>query len=155
MRIIISRQEDKQKAGREDGGSEQLADAGGRSGGTRATVQKAAIVAAINASDDALSAQELHARLDDVGLATVYRNLARLAEGGEIDAILRPNGETAYRACSREHHHHLICRECGRVVEIHDCDLGEWGRKIGAEFGFSGVEHHAELIGTCDSCASR
>jgi len=122
---------------------------------SRSTAQKAAIVAALGDSKEALSAQELHERLDKVGLATVYRNLGRLAEDGEIDAIRRPNGETAYRACGHGHHHHLICRECGKVVEVHDCTLGEWSRKIGAEYGFSGIEHQAELLGTCESCAAK
>lgn len=120
---------------------------------SRATVQKAAIVEALNASDEALSAQELHEKLERVGLATVYRNLARLAEDGQIDAIRRPSGETAYRACGHGHHHHLICRTCGRVVELHDCSIGEWSRKIGAEYGFSAIEHQAELVGTCRECA--
>ncbi|MFT4050315.1 MAG: transcriptional repressor [Solirubrobacterales bacterium] len=121
----------------------------------RATAQKAAIIDALSGSDQALSAQELHERLEKVGLATVYRNLTRLAEDGEIDAIRRPTGETAYRACGHGHHHHLICRECGRVVELHDCALDDWGRKIGAQYGFSGVEHQAELTGTCRECAAK
>lgn len=118
----------------------------------RQTAQKAAIIDALNKSDRAVTAQELHERIADVGLATVYRNLARLADDGEIDAIRRANGETAYRACGHGHHHHLICRECGRVVELHDCSLDDWSRRIGAEHGFSGVEHQAELIGTCEGC---
>lgn len=118
----------------------------------RSTVQKAAIVKTLHKSDSALTAQELHERLDKVGLATVYRNLSRLAEDGEIDSIRRPNGETAYRACGHGHHHHLICRECGKVVEVHDCTLGEWSRKIGSEYGFSSIEHQAELLGTCKEC---
>lgn len=120
----------------------------------RATAQKAAIADAIRASERALTAQELHETLEGVGLATVYRNLGRLADDGEIDSIRRPSGETAYRACAHGHHHHLICRSCGKVVEIHDCSLGEWGSKIGAEYGFSSVEHLAELHGTCRECAS-
>lgn len=121
----------------------------------RKTEQRAAIVTALQHSDRALTAQELHEDLDDVGLATVYRNLGRLAEDGEIDAIRRPNGETAYRACGAGHHHHLICRECGRVVELHDCSLDDWSRKIAAKHGFVGVEHQAELLGTCEQCARR
>lgn len=121
----------------------------------RKTEQRAAIVTALQRSDRALTAQELHDDLDAVGLATVYRNLGRLAEDGEIDAIRRPNGETAYRACGSGHHHHLICRECGRVVELHDCSLDDWSRKIAEQHGFVGVEHQAELLGTCEQCAGR
>lgn len=135
MRTIISKTQDTPKA--------------------RATAQRAAITAALHESDVALSAQELHERLERVGLATVYRNLSKLAEEGEVDAIRRPNGETAYRACGHGHHHHLICRECGKVVEVHDCTLGAWSRKIGSEYGFTGIEHQAELLGTCAECAAK
>jgi Fur family ferric uptake transcriptional regulator len=124
-------------------------------GASRATVQRAAIVEALKQSKSALTAQELHERLDKVGLATVYRNLSRLEEHGEIDSIRRPSGETAYRACGHGHHHHLICRDCGTVVEVHNCSLGEWSRKIGDEYGFSSIEHQAELIGTCKQCEAR
>lgn len=118
----------------------------------RRTEQRASIVEALRKSDRAMTAQELHDSLDAVGLATVYRNLGRLADDGEIDAIRRPNGETAYRACGSGHHHHLICRECGRVVELHDCSLDDWSKKIAAKHGFVGVEHQAELLGTCEQC---
>lgn len=121
---------------------------------TRRTEQRRAIVDRLSRSDRALTAQELHEKLNDVGLATVYRNLGRLAEEGEIDAIRRPNGETAYRACGSGHHHHLTCRECGRVVEIHDCTLSDWSRKIASEHGFEQVEHQAELFGVCAECAA-
>lgn len=121
---------------------------------SRSTAQKATIVAALESSEAALTAQELHEQIEGVGLATVYRNLARLATDGEIDAIRRASGETAYRACGHGHHHHLICRQCGTIVELRDCSLDDWSRQIGAEHGFSAVEHQAELIGTCASCAA-
>lgn len=118
----------------------------------RRTEQRASIVEALRKSDRAMTAQELHDSIDAVGLATVYRNLGRLADDGEIDAIRRPNGEMAYRACASGHHHHLVCRDCGKVVELHDCSLDDWSKKIGAQHGFVGIEHQAELLGTCDRC---
>jgi Fur family ferric uptake transcriptional regulator len=121
---------------------------------TRRTEQRRAIFGELSRSDRALTAQELHDQLSGVGLATVYRNLGRLADEGDIDAIRRPNGETAYRACGSGHHHHLTCRECGRVVEIHDCTLADWSRQIAADHGFEHVEHQAELLGTCQACSA-
>lgn len=121
----------------------------------RRTEQRASIVEALQRNDQAMTAQELHESLDAVGLATVYRNLGRLAEDGEIDAIRRPNGEMAYRACASGHHHHLVCRECGKVVELHDCSLDDWSKKIAEKHGFVSVEHQAELLGTCEQCNRR
>lgn len=119
---------------------------------SRSTQQRAAIIVALRKLDAAVSAQELHGKLKGVGLATVYRNLARLAEEGEIDVIRRPGGELAYRACGEGHHHHLVCRECGHVVEIHDCAVEEWSRKLALKHGFAEIEHQAELTGTCANC---
>lgn len=119
---------------------------------SRRTHQREQIVEALRDHGGAVSAQELHSRLEGVGLATVYRNLGRLAESGEIDAIRRPNGEQAYRACSAGHHHHLVCRECGKVEEIHDCAIEEWAGKLGRRHGFTAIEHQAELVGTCSEC---
>ena len=70
------------------------------------------------------SAQELHAQparaRRPVGLATVYRDLQAMAEDGEIDVLRTDDGEAVYRRCCTGHHHHLVCRVCGRTVEVED-----------------------------------
>src|SRR5699024_9136283 len=54
-----------------------------------------------------------------IGLATGYRILQALAEAGEVDVVRTGDGEALYRLCrSTEHHHHLLCRRCGRAVEL-------------------------------------
>ena len=100
-----------------------------------------------------MTAQELHERLEGVGLATVYRNLQRLAAEGAADTIRRDSGEQAFLLCDRGHHHHLTCRSCGRVEQVRDCGLDDWARRMGARHGYSEVEHRAELLGVCASCA--
>ena len=122
---------------------------------SRRTEQREAILDALSASDRAVTAQELHAALDGVGLATVYRNLQRLADAGDADTLRRDNGEVAFLICDRGHHHHLTCRECGRVEQVRDCRLDEWAREVAAGHGFSHVEHRAELVGLCARCSSR
>jgi len=122
---------------------------------TRQTGQRRAIFQALAKDKTALTAQELHQHLTGVGLATVYRNLQRLAEQGKVDTIRRPNGELAFRVCGVGHHHHLICRSCGRVVEVHDCALEDWSRKLATEHDFSAIEHQTELFGTCGACANK
>jgi Fur family transcriptional regulator, ferric uptake regulator len=120
---------------------------------SRRTEQREAILEALRGSDRAVTAQELHGRLADVGLATVYRNLQRLADEGTADTLRRENGELAFLLCERGHHHHLTCRVCGRVEQVRDCRLDEWARSVAAAHGFGEVEHHAELVGVCARCS--
>ena len=89
----------------------------------RATKQRRAVEQVLRETDDFISAQALHARLreqgDTVGLATVYRTLNAMAEDERVDMLRVDDGEARYRLCaSDDHHHHLVCRECGRTVEI-------------------------------------
>jgi Fur family ferric uptake transcriptional regulator len=120
----------------------------------RRTEQREAIVEALRGRDRAVTAQELHGQLDGVGLATVYRNLQRLAEAGDADTLRRENGEVAFLLCGGGHHHHLSCRECGRVERVRDCRLDDWANEVAAGHGFSQVEHRAELIGLCAACSA-
>ena len=122
---------------------------------SRRTEQREAILDALSASDRAVTAQELHARLEGVGLATVYRNLQRLADSGDADTLRRDNGEVAFLICGAGHHHHLTCRVCGRVEQVRDCRLDGWAHEVAAGHGFSQVEHRAELVGVCAACSRK
>jgi len=121
---------------------------------SRKTEQREAILEALRASDRAVTAQELHGTLDGVGLATVYRNLQRLADEGVADTLRRDNGEQTFLLCGGGHHHHLSCRVCGRVEQVRDCRLDDWARAVAAEHSFAEVEHRAELVGVCAACAA-
>lgn len=122
----------------------------------RTTRQRSAIVEALECCEHPVTAQELHGRLaregGDVGLATVYRNLQRLAADGTADTLRRASGEQAFMLCGAGHHHHLTCRACGRVEEVRDCSLDRWSERIAREHGFSEVTHQAELVGVCATC---
>ncbi len=123
----------------------------------RPTRQQAAVSAVLERTDDFVSAQELHARLrsagDNVGLATVYRTLSGLAEDGAIDVLRTDDGEQVYRRCSTGHHHHLVCRSCGRTVEIEGPTVERWAQRVAADHGFAQVEHTLEIVGTCTECS--
>ncbi len=125
----------------------------------RMTRQRAAVSDALEGVEDFRSAQQLHeilrSRGDSVGLATVYRTLQGLADGGEVDVLRTEEGENLYRRCERrEHHHHLVCRTCGRTVEIDGPTVEAWATQVGATHGFSEIEHTVELFGTCETCAA-
>lgn len=122
----------------------------------RSTRQRAAVLAALADQPDFTSAQDLHARLradgTRVGLATVYRTLQTMAADDEVDVLRGDDGEVRYRQCSEGHHHHLVCRECGRTVEVAGRAVERWADSVSAEHGFTEVSHTMELIGLCSQC---
>lgn len=130
---------------------------GGPVTGQRSTRQRAAIADLLTASEEFLSAQQLHDLLTDrgdaIGLTTVYRNLQALVDSGQVDAIWDGSGETRYRYCSDTHHHHLVCRQCGTTVEIQADPVERWAEQIATRHGFRDISHTVEIFGTCPSCA--
>ena len=124
----------------------------------RNTWQREAVRARLAEAQGFVSAQQLYAVLRDegstIGLATVYRNLAQLAESGEADSLQSPEGENLFRSCSTGHHHHLICRRCGLAVEVSGPGVERWAARIAEENGFVDVTHSIELFGLCASCAA-
>jgi Fur family ferric uptake transcriptional regulator len=125
----------------------------------RTTRQRLAVSELLAEQADFRSAQDIHATLrargHAVGLATVYRNLALMAEAGEVDTLVTDDGETMYRRCGAAHHHHLVCRGCGRTVEIAGPAVESWASAMAAEHGFTEVSHHLELFGLCAQCSRR
>ncbi|MGI8718868.1 MAG: Fur family transcriptional regulator [Lapillicoccus sp.] len=124
----------------------------------RTTRQQAAVAAVLQDRDDFTSAQDLHARLraagSPVGLATVYRTLQTMAADGEVDMLRTDDGEAVYRQCSTGHHHHLVCRRCGRTVEVEGPAVERWAERVSAEHGFTDVRHVLEIVGTCAGCSA-
>jgi Fur family transcriptional regulator, ferric uptake regulator len=125
-------------------------------GPQRTTRQRTAVSAVLDSVSDFRSAQELHDLLrqrgENVGLTTVYRTLQSLAESGEVDVLRSDEGESIYRRCSRGHHHHLVCRVCGRAVEVEGPAVEQWAERVAAEHGFTDVSHTMEIFGRCSDC---
>ena len=124
--------------------------------GVRATRQRRLVSAALARLDDFRSAQEVHEALaelgDHVARATVYRTWRALSVAGDVDVIVRADGETVYRTCSPEHHHHLVCRTCGATVEIVGPVVERWSNQTAASHGYDEVSHTLEVFGRCSTC---
>jgi Fur family ferric uptake transcriptional regulator len=129
----------------------------GTHGVVRSTRQRQAVADLLDEVEEFRTAQEVHELLrrrgSTVGLTTVYRALQILAESGEVDVLRTADGETAYRSCSTGHHHHLVCRSCGRTVEVDGPAVERWATKVAADNGFTDVSHTVEIFGVCTDCA--
>jgi Fur family ferric uptake transcriptional regulator len=125
----------------------------------RVTKQRLAVSAALDDLADFVSTQELHRILQErgtaVSLATSYRILQSLADDGLVDVLRNADGEAVYRRCAvTGHHHHLLCRNCGKAVEVEAPAVEAWAARIAKEHGFTAVEHTVEIFGLCPECTS-
>jgi Fur family ferric uptake transcriptional regulator len=122
----------------------------------RLTKQRKAITEALASQENFRSAQEIHALLtvngEAIGLSTVYRNLTEMFEARDVDMIIGADGESQYRLCSSNHHHHLTCTKCGLAIEITGEALEVWAKQVGIDNGFTEIAHTLEITGTCRAC---
>jgi Fur family ferric uptake transcriptional regulator len=126
----------------------------------RVTKQRVAVSAVLDELTDFVSTQELHRILQErgtsVSLATSYRILQSLADDGLVDVLRNTDGEAVYRRCAvTGHHHHLLCRSCGKAVEVEAPAVESWAARTAAEHGFTAVEHTVEIFGLCPECTAR
>lgn len=124
--------------------------------GVRPTRQRLRVLAELIREPDDVTAQDLHGRLsrhgEPLGLATVYRTLSLLASEGVIHSLSHHSGELCYRRCREDHHHHLVCDRCHRVVELGECELDPWLERLSADQGFVATSHRLEVAGLCAEC---
>ena len=129
-----------------------------RKHGNRLTPQRHLVLSVIASSPDHLTPQAIYEKLRladrGIGRVTVYRTLDLL---GRLDLICRVHSEDGCRSYMMrrplEHHHHLICSRCGKVVDFTTCHLEEVERKLSLESGFDIKGHLLEFYGLCRSCA--
>ena len=123
----------------------------------RNTWQKTAVLEQLSNTDEFVSAQELHQKISQsgkkLGLTTVYRALTEMIEQGMADSLSISDGEMRYRICTPEHHHHLICRVCGKTVEFDMPGFEELALEVAKANGFTELSHEIELFGVCKDCS--
>jgi Fur family transcriptional regulator, ferric uptake regulator len=125
----------------------------------RVTKQRLAVSAALDQLNDFVSTQELYRILQDQGtpvsLATAYRILQSLADDGLVDVLRSGEGEAVYRRCAVSgHHHHLLCRSCGKAVEVEAPAVETWAARTAQDHGFTEVAHTVEIFGLCPDCTA-
>jgi Fur family ferric uptake transcriptional regulator len=127
-----------------------------RSRGLKQTEQRRAIVETFLHSHGHLGIEELLERVRQehprIGYATVYRTLRLLIECGLANARHFGDGLTRYELADAEHHDHLICSTCGKIVEFKNDEIEELQEAVAREHGFAIHSHKMELYGLCASC---
>ncbi len=128
--------------------------------GLRSTEQRKVIVETFFKAPHHISIEELLAevRKDDprVGYATVYRTLKLLTECGVAFERKFGDGLTRYElADESSHHDHLICVECGKIVEFEEPKIEELQERIAARYGFVLKTHKHEMYGSCADCTAK
>jgi Fur family ferric uptake transcriptional regulator len=125
--------------------------------GYRLTPQRHAVLKTIADSHDHLTPAEICERVRQenptIGLATVYRVINLLAELKLICRVsLGGDSQSYIMRRPVEHHHHLVCSQCGRAVDFTSCDLSQLEQQLSKDTGFDIEGHLLEFYGKCPSC---
>ena len=125
--------------------------------GLKSTRQRDIILDAFLSTDRHLSIEELYLKLrakhPSIGYATVYRTLKLFAESGIAREIHLGDVQTRYENISEgEHHDHLVCTECGGIIEFENESIEKLQDEVAAAHNFIIKHHKLELYGLCAKC---
>jgi Fur family ferric uptake transcriptional regulator len=130
--------------------------------GLKATLPRLKILELFqSAPSQHMTAEDVYRRaLDeqiDIGLATVYRVLTQFEQAGLISRHHFEGGKAVYELNQGQHHDHLVCLDCGHVVEFVDEDIELKQRSIAKQYGFQLVDHALSLYAHCKktNCSNR
>ncbi len=125
--------------------------------GYRLTPQRLLILSAIEGSNDHISAEEIYsqvvARYPNVNISTVYRTMELLKQLGLVTETDLGRGRVIYHPADKGHHHHLVCKECGAVIDIGESVLTPFRDALRGKYQFRADLNHLAVFGRCDKCA--
>jgi len=124
--------------------------------GHRLTPQRMMVIEALNNADGHISAEEiyehLHSRYPYANISTVYRTLELLKKLDLVTETDFGEGRVRYHVAEKGHHHHLICRSCGKVVDLEESALYPLKDTLLQEYGFDADLRHLAISGMCSRC---
>ena len=124
--------------------------------GYRLTPQRLMILSAVENSHDHISAEEIHAQIvakyPNVNISTVYRTLELLKRLGLVTETDLGEGRVRYHPVEKGHHHHLVCRECGAIIDLDESLLTPLKSALLQEYKFSADLRHLAIFGRCVNC---
>ena len=125
--------------------------------GYRLTPQRMMVFSAIENSDDHISAEEIYAQVvakySHVNISTVYRTLELLKQLGLVTETDLGGGRVRYHPMDKGHHHHLVCRECGAIIDLDESVLFSLKDTLLREYKFVADLRHLAVFGRCTNCS--
>lgn len=126
--------------------------------GEKFTIQREVILETLYNSDEHLTPEALHQLIQKqhpelkTGIATIYRTLSRLEESDIVTSLSFGVQGKKYELGAKDHHDHMICTECGNIIEFVDEEIEKRQHKIADEFGFKMTDHSMQIYGICSDC---
>ncbi|MSN95628.1 transcriptional repressor [Campylobacter sp. FMV-PI01] len=132
-----------------------------KDGGLKYTQQREALLRTLYNSNCHYTPENLYLKIKEnypelnVGIATVYRTLNLLEDSGMATSISFGAQGKKFELAIKPHHDHLICKNCGKIVEFHDPTIEKKQLSIAKENGFILTGHLMQLYGVCSDCRKK
>ena len=127
--------------------------------GYRMTPQRLMIVSAIESSENHISAEDIYAQVvakyPNVNVSTVYRTLELLEQLGLVTKTEMGVGRIMYHPLEKGHHHHLVCRECGKMIDLDESTLTPLKETLLRDYQFIADLRHLGILGLCANCKQK
>ncbi len=126
--------------------------------GLKYTEQREIVLNVLLHADDHLTAEEIYNLIktkrpdSNIGIATVYRALSFLEEVNLITSITFGADGKKYESNTKDHHDHLICTNCGKIVEFMDEEIEKRQERIAKKNKFRITSHSMQIYGICEAC---
>ena len=125
------------------------------------TRQREAILRALYENEGHFSPEDIHRFVSDqnpdlnVGIATIYRTLTLLEEAGLAESISFGKDGKKYEIGLKKHHDHLVCIQCGAIIEFTDDVIEERQEAIARKYRFQMTDHTMKIVGLCEACQKK
>ncbi len=125
-----------------------------KAAGLKITTPRMRILALLNELDQPhISAEQVYQTLrdagEDIGLATVYRVLTQFEQAGIVEKHFFSGNQAVFELADNEHHDHLLCLDCGKVLEFTNPVIEQEQERIAKKLGFELKDHTLHLYGNC------
>jgi Fur family ferric uptake transcriptional regulator len=120
--------------------------------GHRMTSSRRRVLEALVRAPAHFTVEDLFGLAPRVGRATVFRTMKLLQDLNVVCRVRMEDGSLHYRLSTRGHHHHLVCRTCGRVEDFSTCDVASLVDDLSRNTAYEIEGHWLEVYGRCASC---